>query len=163
MVDVPLPAVMGDVAVTVDKDAETDPPHTTTLEVRVIVTGLVVAESVFVPAAVALGVPGATPFASLGSSDRVSVFPAVGVAASVTVAPWTGLPFASLAVTVMVDVPLPAAMGDVAVTVDKDADTVPTFTTTLAVCVIATELIVADTVFVPAAAELCARVAPPLA
>jgi len=70
---------------------------------------------------------------------------------------------ASFAVTVIVDVPLPAAMGDVAVTVDKDADTVPAFTTTLAVWVIATELIVAETVFVPAAVALRVPVATPLA
>src|SRR5213592_3172125 len=163
MVDVPLPAVMGDVAVTVDKDADTDPTFTTTLAVCVIATELIVAETVFVPAAVELRVPIATPLTSVVPTGCVSVFPAVGVAASVTVAPWIGLPLASFAVTVMVDVPLPAAIGDVAVTVDKDAETVPTFTTTLAVCVIATELIVAETVFVPAAVALRVPVATPLA
>src|SRR5947207_535985 len=163
MVDVPLPAVMGDVAVTVDKDAETDPTFTTTLAVCVIATELIVAETVFVPAAVALRVPVATPLTSVVPTGCVSVFPAVGVAASVTVAPWIGLPLASFAVTVMVDVPLPAAMGDVAVTVDKDADTVSAFTTMVGFCVIATELIVAETVFVPAAVALRVPVATPLA
>src|SRR3989449_1172060 len=89
--------------------------------------------------------------------------PAVGVAASVTVAPWIGLPLASFAVTVMVEVPLPAAIGEVAVTVDWAAETAPTFTTTVAVCVIATELIVAETVLDPAAVELRGPVATPLA
>src|SRR5436190_2119840 len=163
MVDVPLPAVMGDVAVTVDKDAETDPTFTTTLAVCVIATELIVAETVFVPAAVALRVPVATPLASVRSEERREGMPGVGVTASVTVAPWIGLPLASFAVTVIVDVPLPDAMGDVAVTVDKDADTVPAFTTTLAVWVIATELIVAETVFVPAAVALRVPVATPLA
>jgi len=46
------------------------------------------------------------------------VFPAVGVAASTTVAPAIGFPFASFAVTVTVDVPLPAVIGELAVTVD---------------------------------------------
>ena len=40
-------------------------------------------------------------------------------------APAIGFPFASRAVTVMVDVPLPATIGDVAVTVDWAADTAP--------------------------------------
>src|SRR3989441_8574144 len=71
-------------------------------------------------------------------------WPPVGVAASVPVAPGIGFPFASRAVTVMVDVPLPAAIGDVAVTVDCVPDTVPGFTTTVAVCVIATALISAE-------------------
>src|SRR5437867_13382884 len=163
MVELPLPAVIGDVALTVDCAAETVPTFTTTLAVCVIATELIVAETVFVPAAVALRVPVATPLTSVVPTGCVSVFPAVGVAASVTVAPWIGLPLASFAVTVMVDVPLPAAMGDVAVTVDKAADTVPAFTTTLAVWVIATALIVAETALVSAAVALRVRVATPLA
>src|SRR5205823_3323118 len=90
---------------------------------------LIVAETVFVPAAVALRVPVATPLASVVPTGWDRVFPPVGVAASVTVAPWIGLPLASFAVTVMVDVPLPAAMGDVAVTVDSAAEAVPAFST----------------------------------
>src|SRR5436309_13466857 len=154
MVDVPLPAAMGDVAVTVDKDAETVPTFTTTLAVWVIATELIVAETVFVPAAVALRVPVATPLASVVPTGWVTVLPAVGVAASVTVAPWIGLPLASFAVTVIVELPLPAVIGDVAMTVDSAAETVPGFTATVAVCVTATPSIVADTVFDSATVEL---------
>src|SRR3989442_8974488 len=60
-----------------------------------------------------------------------------------------GFPLAPRAVTVTVEVP-PAVIGDVAVTVDCAADTVPAFTTTVAVCVMATALMVADTVLVSA-------------
>jgi hypothetical protein len=73
------------------------------------------------------------------------------------------LPFASRAVTVIVEVPLPAVIGDVAVTVDWATETVPALTTTLAVWVIATVLIVADTVFDPAAVDANVPVATPLA
>src|SRR2546425_7602171 len=51
----------------------------------------------------------------------------------------------------MVEVPVPAAIGEVALTVDWPAETGPAFTTTVAVWVIATALMVADTVFEPAA------------
>src|SRR2546426_245727 len=101
IVEVPLPAVMGDVAVTVDKDADTVPAFTTTVAVWVIATDLIVADSVFVPVAVERRVPAAWPLASVVPTGCVSVLPAVGVAASVTVAPWIGLPLASFAVTVM--------------------------------------------------------------
>src|SRR5213594_2484839 len=154
---------MGDVAVTVDKDADTIPAFTTTVAIWVIATELIVAETVLEPAAVDDSVPVATPLASVVPTGCVRVFPAVGVAASVTVAPWIGLPLASFAVTVIVDVPLPAAIGDVAVTVDCVPDTVPAFTTTVAVGVIATALIVADTVFAWATVELSVPVATPLA
>src|SRR5438093_9808148 len=163
MVELPLPAVMGDVAVTVDRLAETVPAFTTTVAVWVIATASIVAETVFDPAAVELSVPVATPLASVVPTGCVSVFPAVGVAASVTVAPSIGLPLASFAVTVIVDVPLPAAIGDVALTVDCAADTVPGFTTTVAVCVTATPLIIADTVFDSATVALSVPVATPLA
>src|SRR5256712_11001463 len=116
---------MGDVAVTVDKDADTVPAFTTTVAVWVIATELIVAETVLEPAAVDDRVPVATPLASVVPTGWVRVFPPVGVAASVTVAPGIGFPFASRAVTVIVDVPLPAAIGDVAVTVDCTADTPP--------------------------------------
>src|SRR5439155_22824501 len=102
------------------------------------------------------------PLASVVPTACVSVLPPVGVAASVTVAPWIGLPLASFAVTVMVDVPLPAAIGDVAVAVDCVPDTVPGFTTTVAVCVMAAPLILADTVFEPAAVDVRLPVATPL-
>src|SRR5439155_4746801 len=117
IVEVPLPAVIGDVAVTVDRLAETVPALTTTVAVWVMATVLIVAEMVFEPAAVDDSVPVTTPLASVVPTGWVNVFPAVGVAVSVTVAPWIGLPFASFAVTVIVEVPLPAAIGDVAVTV----------------------------------------------
>src|SRR5439155_817277 len=146
IVDVPLPPAIGDVAMTVDSAAETVPGFTATVALCVTATPSTVAVTVLEPAAVDDSVPVATPLASVVPTGWLRVFPPVGVPATVTVAPWSGLPLASFAVTVMVDVPLPAAMGDVAVTVDKDAETVPTFTTTLAVCVIATELIVAETV-----------------
>jgi len=87
MVEVPLPAVIGDVAVTVDRLAETVPTFTTTVAVCVMATELIVAETVFEPAAVELRVPVATPAASVVPIGWVNVFPAVGVAASVTVAP----------------------------------------------------------------------------
>src|SRR5437773_1844895 len=154
---------MGDVAVTVDTDAETVPAFTTTVAVWVIATELIVAETVLEPAAVDDRVPVATPLASVVPTGWVRVFPSVGVAASVTVAPGIGLPFASLAVTVMVDLPLPAVIGDVAMTVDSAAETVPGFTATVAVCVTATPSIVADTVFDSATVELSVPVATPLA
>src|SRR5436309_2745400 len=142
IVEVPLPAAIGDVALTVDWLADTVPAFTTTVAVCVIATALIVAEIVF---------------------DSASVDASVPVAASTTVAPGMGLPFASRAVTVIVDVPLPAAIGDVALTVDWLADTVPAFTTTVAVCVIATALIVAEIVFDSASVDASVPVATPLA
>src|SRR5881296_4456560 len=162
IVEVPLPAVMGDVAVTVDALADTVPAFTTTVAVCVTATVLIVAETVFDSAVVDAMVPVATPLAFVVPTGCVSVLP-VPVAASTTVAPWIGLPLASRAVTVMVDVPLPAVIGDVAATVDCAAETAPAFTTTVAVWVTATALIVADTVFEPAAVELKLPVATPLA
>src|SRR5439155_7157463 len=96
----------------------------------------------------------APPLAFAGLPGSVSVFPEP-VAASTTVAPLTGLPFASRAVTVSVEVPLPAVIevGE-AVTVDCDADTGPAVTVTVAVCVTVTPLMVAETVFAPASAQL---------
>src|SRR5437870_5286384 len=162
IVDVPVPAAMGDVAVTVDCAADTAPAFATTVAVWVIATELIVADTVFDSAVVELSVPVAMPFASVTPAGCVIVFP-VPVAARVTVAPEMGFPNASLAVTVIVDEPPPATIGEVALTVDCAADTAPTFTTTVAVCVIATELIVAETVFDPAAVELRLPVATPLA
>src|SRR6266550_3284281 len=153
MVEVPLPATIGDVAVTVDRLADTVPAFTTTTAVCVIATELIVAETVFVPAVVEVSVPVATPLALVVAAGCVSVLPAVGVAVRTTVAPSIGFPLASFAVTVMVDVPLPAVIGDVAVTVDRAEDTKPGLTTTVVVCVTATALIVADTIFDPAAVE----------
>ena len=91
------------------------------------------------------------------------MLPAVGVTASVTVAPWIGLPLASRAVTVMVDDPPPAVIGDVAATVDCDADTAAAFTVTVAVSVSTrVPFTVAVTVFEPAAVELNVPVICPL-
>jgi hypothetical protein len=121
-----------------------------------------VADTVFDSATSEVRVPVAMPSASVGPPGCVRVLP-VPVADSTTVAPGIGLPNPSLAVTVMVEVPVPAAIGDVAVTVDTLADTAPAFTPTVAVCVIATALIVADTVLDPAAVELKVPVATPFA
>src|SRR5207302_7951774 len=165
MVEVPVPAAIGEVALTVDWPAETGPAFTTTVAVWVIATALMVADAAFEPAAVELKVPVTTPLASVVPSGCVSVFPAVGVAASVTVAPSIGFPLASRAVTVMVDWldPLDALIGEVAVTVDCAADTAPAFTTTVAVCVIAAALIVAEIVFDSASVDDSVPVATPLA
>ncbi|HEX9487306.1 MAG TPA: hypothetical protein VF976_09590, partial [Gemmatimonadales bacterium] len=116
-VDAPLPAVIGDVATTVDCAAETVPAVTTTVAVWVIATVLIVADTVFDSATVELELPVATPLALVVPTGCVRVFP-VPVATSTTVAPAIGLPLASFAVTVTVDAPLPAVIGDVAVTVD---------------------------------------------
>jgi hypothetical protein len=138
------------------------PAVTVTLAVWVIARLLIVAETVFDSATVEESVPVATPLALVVPTGWVRVFP-VPVAAKTTLAPAMGLPLPSFAVTVIVDVPLPAVIGDVAATVDCAADTGPTFTTTLAVCVIATPLIVAETVFDSATVELRVPVATPLA
>jgi hypothetical protein len=163
IVEVPLPAAIGDVALTVDCAPDTAPGFTTTVAVCVIATASIVADTVCEPAAVELTLPVATPLASVVPIGCVNVLPAVGVTASVTVAPWIGFPLASFAVTVMVEVPLPAMIGDVAVTVDRLAETVPAFTMTVAVWVMATELTVAETVFEPAAIELKVPETTPLA
>src|SRR5437588_667966 len=127
-------------------------------------TVLIVADTVLVPAAVDESVPVATPLAFVVAVGCVSVFPVVGLAASTTVAPAIGLPLASLAVTVIVLFSaLVRSVGVVAATVDCAAETPPVVTVTVAVCVMATELIVADTVLVPAAVELRVPVATPLA
>jgi hypothetical protein len=87
IVDVPLPAAIGDVAVTPDWAADTVPTFTTTVAVWVMATELIVAETVFEPATVELKVPVICPFTSVVPTGCVSVFPVVGVAANVTVAP----------------------------------------------------------------------------
>src|SRR5206468_405496 len=141
---------------------ETPPTVTVTLAVCVTAVPAIVADTVFVSATVALSVPVATPLALVGPAGWVSVLP-LPVAASTTVAPLIGLPLASFAVTVIVDVPDPAAIevGE-AVTVDCEAETGPGFTVTEAVCVMAVPLAVADTAFVSATVELSVPVATPL-
>src|SRR5947207_3424294 len=162
MVELPLPAVIGDVALTVDCAADTVPGFTTTVAVCVTATPLIVADTVFDSAAVELSVPVATPLAFVVALGCVTVFPKP-VALRMTVAPATGLPNASRAVTVIVDVPLPAVMGDVAATLDWAPETVLAVTTTVAVCVTGTLLMVADTVFDSATIELRVAVATPSA
>src|SRR5256886_16714417 len=84
-----------------------------------------VAETVFDSATVELSVPVATPVPSVRPLGCVRVLP-LPVAASTTVAPPIGLPLASLAVTVIVEVPLPAVIdAGAAVTVDCAADKGP--------------------------------------
>src|SRR6266511_1254822 len=164
IVALPLPAVieLGDAA-TVDCAAETGPGFTVTAAVWVMAVPFAVAETVFVPAPVALSVPVATPLALVGPLGWVRVLP-LPVAASTTVAPLIGFPLASLTVTVIVEFPLPA-VSDVgaAVTVDSEGETAePAVTVTVAVCVTAVPLIVADTVFDSATVELKVPAATPL-
>src|SRR6266498_2273864 len=146
-VALPLPAVieLGDAA-TVDCAAETGPGFTVTAAVWVMAVPFAVAETVFVPAPVALSVPVATPLALVGPLGWVRECPRP-IAASTTVAPLIGFPLASWTVTVIVEFPLPAAsdVGE-ALTVDTEAEIVePAVTVTVAVCVTAVPLIVADT------------------
>src|SRR5216683_4140813 len=129
-----------------------------TLTVAVWVTArpVTVAETVFDSATVELKLPVATPLALVVPTGWVSVFP-VPVAASTTVAPAIGLPNGSLAVTVINDwlLPLDAAIGEVAVTVDCAADTAAASTVTVAVWVTVTlPFTFAVTVFGPATVEL---------
>src|SRR5712692_7025787 len=123
---VPLEAVIGEVAATVDWAAATVPGLTTTLAVWVMATPPPVAEMVLVSATAELKVPVATPLAFVVPTGWVSVLP-VPVAARTTVAPVIGLPSASFAVTVIVLwlVPLEAVIGVVALTVDCAAETAP--------------------------------------
>src|SRR5437773_5751385 len=132
MVDVPVRAADREVALTVDCAADTAPAFTTTVAVWVTPIPSIVAEIVLDSASVDASVPVATPLAFVVVAGCVSVLPDP-VAASTTVAPGIGLPLASRAVTVIVEVPLPAVIGDVALTVDWLADTAPAFTTTVAV------------------------------
>jgi len=164
IVDVPLPATIDvGAAVTVDCAADTGPGATVTAAVCVIAVPLIVAETVFGPAAVELKVPVATPVPSVGPLGWVSVLP-LPVAVSTTAAPLSRLPLASFAVTVIVAAPLPAVIdAGAAVTVDCAADTGPGVTVTVAVCVIAVPLAVAEMVLAPAPVELSVPVATPVA
>src|SRR5207247_407916 len=157
-----LPAAIGYVPPTGDCPAVPAPASPRSSALCVTPTPSIVAEIVLDSASVDASVPVATPLAFVVVAGCVSVLP-VPVAASTTVAPCTGLPLASRAVTVIVEVPLPAVIGDVALTVDWLADTVPPFPTTGAVCVIATSLSVADTVLDSAVVEVSVPVATPLA
>src|SRR2546422_2060078 len=105
MAEVPLPAVIGDVALTVDCAAETVPTFTTTLAVCVIATELIVAETVFVPAAVELRGPAICPLASVVPTGCVRVLPPVGVAARLTGAPAIRGPAPGFPVSAIDDLP----------------------------------------------------------
>src|SRR5437763_1454512 len=122
-----------------------------------------VAETVFVSAVVELNTPAATPLPSVGPVGWVNVLP-LPVAARTTVAPAIGLSFASRAVTVIVEVPVPASIvGGTAATVDCAAETAPLVTVTVAIWVTATPLMVAETLFASAAVERSVPVAVPSA
>jgi hypothetical protein len=121
-----------------------------------------VAATVFVSATVELSVPVATPSAFVGDEGWISVFP-VPVAVSTTVAPGIRLPNSSRAVTVIVDVPDPDAIGDVAVTLESVADTGAGVTVTAAVWGTSSVFTRADTVFASAVAELKVPIATPFA
>src|SRR2546430_2618425 len=103
MVEVPLAAAIGDVAVNVDYPADTAPGLTTTRAVCLIATESIDADTVSLPAALPVRVPVARPLAPVVPAGCVSVLPAVGVAARTTVAPSIGFPLASFAVTVTVE------------------------------------------------------------
>ena len=158
----PLEALIGEVAATLDRSADTAPAVTTSVAVCVTATALIAADAVFDSATVELSVPVATPLALVGPVGCVRVLP-VPVAASTTVAPAIGFLNPSWAVTVIVEVALPAAIGDVAVMVDCAPEIAPAVTTTVPVWVTATVLIVADTLFDSATVELRVPVATPLA
>src|SRR5437773_2694617 len=163
MVDVPAPAVIElGAATTVDWTAFTPPAVTVTVAVCVIATALIVAETVLLSATVELNVPAATPLAFV-NPGCVTVLPEPE-AASTTVAPWIGLPLASCAVTVIVEVSVPAVMEvGAATTVDWPALTPSAVTVTVAVCVIATPLTAPVPALPSATVELSVPVATPLA
>jgi len=162
IVALPLPAVsdVGEAA-TLDCAIETGPGLTETDAVWVMATPFAVADTVFAPAPVELNAPVATPSASVGPAGCVNVFP-LPVAASTTAAPLIGFPLASRTVTVIVALPLPAVseVGEAA-TVDNTAEGGPIVTFTVAVCVTAVPLIVADTDFASGTIELRVPVATP--
>src|SRR5439155_174134 len=123
------------------------------------------ADTVLVSALVELNVPVATPLASVCPAGCVSVL-FVPVAASATLAPLIAFPYASVTVTVMVvelgPVLAVIVVGE-ALTVEVTPLTAAGVTVTVAVCAIATALIVAETVFASVTVELSVPVATPLA
>src|SRR3989454_5968910 len=140
-----------------------DAAVTVTAAVCVTPVPLIVAETVFASATLELRVPVATPLVLVVPLGCVSVLP-LPVAASTTLAPLIRFPFASFAVTVIVDVPLPTTtdVGEAA-TVDYATATVPAPSDTLAGLLIAVPLAVAETVFDPVTVELSVPVATPFA
>src|SRR5436190_2109921 len=132
-------------AVTVEVVADTAPAVTVTPAVCVIATVLIVAEIGCASCRDELNVAVRTPVVgSVVPVAGVSVFPVPPAAVRLTLAPAIGLPFASRAVTVMVDEPPAGIEAGAAATVEVVADTAPAVTVTPAVCVIATVLIVAE-------------------
>ena len=164
IVDVPLPAAIGEMVVTVDCAADTAPAFTATVAVWVTPIPSIVAEIVLDSASVDDNVPVATPLAFVVAAGCVSVLPPP-VADRITVAPATGLSSASRAVTVIVEAlaPFEAVIGDVAATLECPPETVLAVTTTVAVWVMETELIVAETVLDSASVDDSVPVATPLA
>src|SRR6266542_6356972 len=136
---------------------------TVTVAVWVTAVPLIVADTVFDSATLELRVPVATPLASVGPLDWVSVLP-LPVAASTTVAPLIGLPLASLAVTVIVAVPVPTGMelGEAA-SADCAAETGPAVTSNATVSVIVVPFAAAETTLDPATVELTVPVTTPAA
>jgi len=128
------------------------PDVTATVAVCVIATPSIVTDTVFDSATVELSMPVASPLAFVGPAGCVRVFPDP-VAASDTVAPEIGLENSSRAVTVIVDVPVPAVIGDVALTVERVVDTVAGATTTAAVWTSNKSFTRAETVLVSATGE----------
>lgn len=154
-------------AVTVDWPAETAAGLTLTVAVWVIDTVLIVAEMIFVSATVEDNVHVATPlpFVVAVRLTGLVVLPDPEMA-RVTLAPAIVLFVPSRAVTLMVDVLDPElavmVVGD-AETVEFEAETVPAVTVTVAVCVMAVPLAVAETTLSPVAVELSMPVATPVA
>src|SRR2546426_5970533 len=140
-----------------------DAAVTVTAAVCVTPVPLIVAETVFASATLELRVPVATPLVLVVPLGCVSVLP-LPVAASTTLAPLIRFPFASFAVTVIVDVPLPTTM-DVgeAATVDCAAETGPAPTVTLAVCVIPVPVAAPVTALDPFTVQIPVPVATPFA
>jgi hypothetical protein len=160
----PAPAVkLAGAAATLDCVADTTPVVTVTVAVCVTAVPLSAAEIVFVSATVELSVPVATPLALVGLAGWPTVLP-LPLAASTAVAPATGFPFASRAVTVIVAAPPPAAtLAGAAVSVDCADDTAPAATVTAATCVTADPFTLAETVFVSATVDPSVPVATPFA
>src|SRR2546423_12733794 len=108
----------GGAPVTGDCEGDRGPGGSVPVAVCVIAVPLAVAEMVFAPAPVEPRVPVATPAASVVPLGWVRALP-LPVAASTTVAPLIGLPPASFTVTVMVELPLPAASDGGAAATDQ--------------------------------------------
>src|SRR5437867_384296 len=116
---------------------------------------------VFDSATVELNVPVVTPLLFVGAGCAM-VFP-LPVAERTTVAPLMAWFLVSFTVTVIVDVPLPAAseVGE-ACTVEREAETTADVKVTVTVCVSAVPFAVAETVFASATVEPSVPVATPL-